>query len=164
MSGYTDGTKNSDGVKDASDEVVWRKKARRLNLLSTALIFALAGWAVLAAWYEPWTIVRLVGIAMFAVSAVLVVVARAQLGAAYTTQAEARQLVTTGLYSRLQNPIYVFALTGVTGLILFLNKPWYFLFFLAVIPVQLSRIRRERKVLTETFGEAYVAYRKRTWF
>jgi protein-S-isoprenylcysteine O-methyltransferase Ste14 len=50
------------------------------------------------------------------------------------------------------------------GLLLFLNKPWYCLFFVVVVPVQLVRIRRERKVLSETFGERYEQYRRQTWF
>lgn len=169
MERYTGEPEATDGMTSGvtsggSDETAWRRNALRLNLGSTAMIVLIAGWAVLATWFEPWTWLRVVGMAMYVVSAALIVVARAQLGAAYTTGAEARQLVTTGLYSRIRNPIYVFAVPGVAGLFLFLNKPWYFLGFLVVIPVQIVRIRRERKVLTETFGDAYVEYRKRTWF
>lgn len=107
---------------------------------------------------------RVVGLALFVVSAVLVFVARLQLGSSFTTVAEARQLVTRGLYSRIQNPIYLFGAAAVAGLILFLNRPWYFLWFVIVIPVQIVRIRRERKMLRKTFGEAYEQYRKHTWF
>ena len=138
--------------------------ARRTNILSAALIVVVLCWALVVTRYQPWTVVRAIGLVLFAVSAVLVFVARLQLGSSFTAAAEARQLVTHGLYSHIQNPIYLFGIAAVAGLILFLNKPWYFLCFLIVIPVQMVRIRRERKVLSETFGETYERYRKQTWF
>lgn len=138
--------------------------ARRSNILSVALIVVVMCWAFVVTRDQPWTILRASGLALFVVSAVLVFVARLQLGSSFTAAAEARQLVTHGLYSRIQNPIYLFGIAAVAGLILFLNKPWYFLCFLIVIPVQIARVRRERKVLSETFGEPYERYRKQTWF
>ena len=40
----------------------------------------------------------------------------------------------------------------------------FLLFFLAVIPVQIFRARREARVLEEKFGEEYRVYRRGTWF
>jgi protein-S-isoprenylcysteine O-methyltransferase Ste14 len=145
-------------------QLSWRRKAQRYHLVTVVLILALTSWMLLATWEEPWTILRAVGLALFLVAAALVVVARVQLGSSFTARAEARHLVTTGLYSRIQNPIYLFAFIAMVGLLLFLNKPWYCLFFVVVVPVQLARIRRERKVLSETFGERYEQYRRQTWF
>jgi protein-S-isoprenylcysteine O-methyltransferase Ste14 len=34
---------------------------------------------------------------------------------------------------------------------------------LLVIPMQFVRARAEEKVLTETFGDAYLEYKRKTW-
>ena len=163
--GSPESSDNAEGSVDRyGDEILWQQKARRSNLISIVLIFVVTGWAFLATWFEPWTPLRAIGLGLFIVSAILVVIARLQLGSSFTTGAEARTLITRGFYSRIQNPIYIFATIGVAGLILFLDKPWYFLSFLIVIPVQMVRVRRERKVLMEKFGERYERYRQRTWF
>lgn len=154
-----------EGNREAGgDRSTQRPLPRRANILSAALVVAIFLWGLLVTRDEPWTVLRGVGLALFVVSSVLVFVARLQLGSSFTVAAEARRLVTHGLYSRLQNPIYLFAIGAVTGLILFLNRPWFLLCFVIVIPVQIARVRRERKVLRETFGEAYERYRKQTWF
>jgi protein-S-isoprenylcysteine O-methyltransferase Ste14 len=35
--------------------------------------------------------------------------------------------------------------------------------WLALTPIEVIRIRREERVLKETFGEQYTQYRSRTW-
>jgi protein-S-isoprenylcysteine O-methyltransferase Ste14 len=148
----------------SSEELAWQRKNRRLNVAFAVSIFLVTSWAFLATLYDPWTPLRVVGLITFIVSAALVFAARLQLGTSFSIGPQARRLVTTGLYSRIQNPIYFFAILTITGLIFFLNKPWYFLSFLVVIPVQMVRIRREREILSITFGERYEQYRKQTWF
>lgn len=93
------------------------------------------------------------GLCLVVPSEILVIVARLQLGGSFSVRAEARSLVAHGLYSRIQNPIYLFGGVTLAGLILFLDRPWYLIAFLIVIPMQLFRIRREREVLTKKFGE-----------
>ena len=78
--------------------------------------------------------------------------------------AQAKELVTHGLYSRIQNPVYVFGGMFFAGLVLFFGRPELFLIFLIMIPMQVMRIRKERQVLEAKFGDAYCEYRKRTWF
>jgi protein-S-isoprenylcysteine O-methyltransferase Ste14 len=151
-------------VDRTGKKIVWQREARRSNFITILLIIVITAWAFLATWFEPWTRLRILGLVLYLVSAILVVVARLQLGASFTTRAEARNLVTKGLYSRIQNPIYLFASIAGAGLILFVDKPWYFLTFLVVIPVQVVRIRRERKILAEHFGQRYERYRQQTWF
>src|SRR5262245_19623777 len=48
------------------------------------------------------------GIVVAAVAFPLWILARVQLGSAFSLRAEARRLVTTGLYSRIRHPVYVF--------------------------------------------------------
>ena len=53
-----------------------------------------------ALWFVP--------LALSVGCAVLWVVARRQLGAAFSVRPQARRLVATGLYAKLRHPIYVF--------------------------------------------------------
>jgi protein-S-isoprenylcysteine O-methyltransferase Ste14 len=95
---------------------------------------------------------------------VLWMVARRQLGASFAIKAEARKLVTTGLYSKIRNPIYFFA--GVAYAAVLIAGGWYLglVVFLIIYTHQLFRIRNEERVLTQAFGDEYLAYRARTWF
>ena len=90
--------------------------------------------------------------------------ARFQLGKSFSVSAQARQLVTRGLYSRIRNPIYVFGSLFIIGYILLLGRPLWLLIFLIIVPLQLWRARKEGRVLEAKFGEEYRAYRARTWF
>ena len=91
-------------------------------------------------------------------------VARKQLGASFAIRAEARKLVTSGLYSKIRNPIYFFAVIAYAAALV--AGGWYFglLIFLIIYTHQLFRIRNEERVLREAFGEEYLAYKARTWF
>jgi protein-S-isoprenylcysteine O-methyltransferase Ste14 len=87
-----------------------------------------------------------------------------QLGRAFSIQAKASTLVTSGLYSRIRNPIYVFGALMVVGLSVFSRQPWFLLVLAALIPLQVYRSRKESQVLEEKFGAAYVEYKRKTWF
>jgi protein-S-isoprenylcysteine O-methyltransferase Ste14 len=149
----------------ASDiaELPWKPNSKT-NRRSIGLIFLGTILAVIASWSQPWTTLRTLGLCILTPSEILVVIARFQLGPSFAVRAEARALVTHGLYSRIQNPIYLFGGLALVGLILFLDKPWYLIAFLVVIPVQVVRVRRERKILASKFGDSYLRYRKQTWF
>lgn len=118
-------------------------------------------------WEHPpdaWTPIRMIGIALILVGFVFWTVARFQLGASFAVQAEARQLVTRGLYSKIRNPIYLFGSMVVAGGILVFGKPMWLLIFVLLIPLQLWRARKESAVLEAAFGDEYRAYRAGTWF
>jgi protein-S-isoprenylcysteine O-methyltransferase Ste14 len=87
-----------------------------------------------------------------------------QLRKSFAVRARAKELVTQGLYSKIQNPVYVFAAILIAGLIIYAGQPRFFLFFLLLIPIQWIRIRNERRALEAKFGETYREYRRRTWF
>ncbi len=91
-------------------------------------------------------------------------VARYTLGRSFSIRAKATALVTTGIYSRIRNPIYVSGMFFIIGAALMLRKPYVLLFLVVIVPMQIIRARREARVLEEKFGEEYRAYRKRTWF
>jgi protein-S-isoprenylcysteine O-methyltransferase Ste14 len=112
----------------------------------------------------PWNATRWTGAILMVASFILFSIAHVQLGSSFSVSAQARNLVTTGLYSRIRNPIYLFGGLLIVGVLLFLNQPRYLLIFLILIPLQLVRMRQEAKVLEEKFGDAYRKYKKSTWF
>jgi protein-S-isoprenylcysteine O-methyltransferase Ste14 len=112
----------------------------------------------------PWNAMRWTGAILMVASFILFSIAHVQLGSSFSVSAQARNLVTTGLYSRIRNPIYLFGGLLIVGVLLFLDQPRYLLIFLILIPLQLVRMRQEAKVLEEKFGDAYRKYKKSTWF
>jgi protein-S-isoprenylcysteine O-methyltransferase Ste14 len=112
----------------------------------------------------PWDTMRWTGAILMVPSFILFSIAHVQLGSSFSVSAQARNLVTTGLYSRIRNPIYLFGGLLIVGVVLFLEHPRYLLIFLVLVPLQLVRIRREERVLEEKFGDAYRQYKKGTWF
>src|ERR1700677_2163134 len=104
------------------------------------------------------------GLALAAISFALVVLARALLGRSFTVAPKANDLVTHGLYSRLQHPMYAFVDLAVCGIALAVHR-WYVLLPLVILlPLQTRNARRERELLQEKFGERYEIYRRGTWF
>lgn len=118
---------------------------------------------VVAVWVRPHTAVLLVGVILAAAAFPLWVLARVQLGSAFSFTPQARRLVTTGLYSRIRHPVYVFGtLAGLASLVALQVWP-IFLLGLALIPITVVRALREERVLRSTFGAEYERYRGRTW-
>jgi protein-S-isoprenylcysteine O-methyltransferase Ste14 len=113
---------------------------------------------------SAWRPVHVVGLALLIPGALLVTIARIQLGNAFSIAPQATSLVTHGLYSRVRNPIYVFATFVLAGLILFLNRPWFLLSLIPLALVQAFRARSEARLLEQRFGDAYRRYRASTWF
>jgi len=107
---------------------------------------------------------QLTGICLLSIGFILWTVARFQLGSSFSVSAQARQLVTHGLYSKLRNPIYVFGSCVIIGLILTLGRPIWLLVFLIIIPLQIWRANKESSVLEAAFGDDYRRYRAQTWF
>lgn len=123
--------------------------------------FALAVWEHSPAKWGPMSIA---GLCIMTVGFLLWSVARFQLGASFAVTAQARSLVTHGLYSRIRNPIYVFGSCVIVGFFLILEKPLGLLIFVILIPLQIWRARKEAAVLEKKFGEEYRKYRASTWF
>ena len=111
-----------------------------------------------------WGTMQYVGVALLGLGFILWTIARFQLGASFTVSAQARQLVTHGLYSKIRNPIYVFGSCVIAGMILVLGHPIWLLIFLIIIPLQISRAGKESSVLEAKFGEDYRRYKADTWF
>jgi protein-S-isoprenylcysteine O-methyltransferase Ste14 len=90
--------------------------------------------------------------------------ARLQLGKSFAVTAQARELVTTGLYSKIRNPIYVFGLLTLCGIVIYLGQFWWLLAVPALAGLQVWRVRAESAVLEAKFGDEYRNWKAQTWF
>ena len=136
----------------------------KLNLITLAVALVAVVWLALHAGEVHWTALKVAGAVIAGVSLVMLIVARLQLGASFSVSAQARKLVTTGLYAKIRNPIYVFAGLFLVGLVMVTGR-WALLALLGIlVPMQVARARREEKVLTEAFGEECARYKAGTWF
>jgi len=111
-----------------------------------------------------WTPVRIAGAVLTLAGISLITLARWQLGDAFSIEPRATMLVTRGLYARIRNPVYVFGLVLIAGILLYLDLLRFLPLLIPVAIMQIIRARREAKVLEERFGDEYRAYRARTWF
>ena len=128
------------------------------------IVTAVAAAGMVAFSPGAWDLWRCIGLIIGVPGLVLVLTARQQLGSSFSVTPQARHLVTTGLYSKIRNPIYFFACFAVVGLALAIHQARFLLIFLIMIPMQVLRARAEAKVLEEKFGDEYRNYRRQTWF
>lgn len=135
----------------------------KLNLVSIFIIAV--ALVVFGARYihEPWPPLRIAGALLMLLSLSLIFVARFQLGRSFSVRAKATRLVTTGIYRRLRNPIYIFGCLLFVGLAMFISTWWPLALLLLIIPMQILRARREAAVLEAEFGDEYRRYRAGTW-
>ena len=119
---------------------------------------------VLVVWPGSWNLLRVIGSVLAVAGMAGVVTARCQLGRSFSITAQARALVTHGLYSRIRNPIYVFGIIALAGVFLVFHLRWGWILLLALIPLQVTRARKEARVLESKFGDEYRRYRSQTWF
>ena len=86
------------------------------------------------------------------------------LGDAWSIEAKAKKLVTSGIYSKIRNPIYLGIVLMLIGWALFIPCfVWAVGSVVAVIIVGI-KARKEEKVLLKKFGKKYQKYKKNTWF
>jgi protein-S-isoprenylcysteine O-methyltransferase Ste14 len=131
-------------------------------LLQCGIVLLVLGYLIVK--QSRWDALRCVALILAIPSAVLLMIARYQLGQSFSVTAQARELVIDGIYSKIRNPIYVFGGLFICSVLLLLGKPLYLAVFAVLIPLQIVRARKEAKVLEEKFGDAYRTYRARTWF
>jgi protein-S-isoprenylcysteine O-methyltransferase Ste14 len=136
----------------------------KANVITLVVIVVMTVWLAAQVGSVAWTPVKVVGGVMAAAGVVLLIVARLQLGSAFSVQAKAKKLVTTGLYSRIRNPIYVFSAMFLVGIVIVLERWLLLLPIAALVPLQVVRARREARVLAAAFGEEYARYKAGTWF
>jgi len=89
------------------------------------------------------------------------VVVLTQLRESFSIMAEARQLVTTGVYRLVRHPLYLAEEIAAIGVVMQFFSPWTALILAVQISFQLRRMRNEEVILTAIFPE-YLAYCKKT--
>ena len=137
----------------------------KLNFGTLLLVVVVLGFLLFRyVWKLVWTPWQIVGLTIFVPAFLLFVLARIELGRAFSVKAKASTLVTTGLYGRIRNPIYVFGGLMSVGIFIFVHRPWWLLIWVPLIPLQVFRVRKEQQVLEAKFGDAYRDYKRRTWF
>jgi len=136
-------------------------KLYRVGILGYVAYLVFLGFAIVAG---PRNIPAYVALCLSFACSVLWLVARRQLGDAFSVTPQARHLVTRGLYSKIRHPVYVFGTPAFLFIVLALTGWSALLVWVIVILIQVVRLRREERVLADTFGDEYTAYRTRTWF
>ena len=139
---------------------------RRKFIAFTVVQIVAAGFAfwILMRFPTPWNTQRYLGTALAVVGISGIAIARYHLGRSFSIRAEAHQLVTWGVYSKIRNPIYVFGVVMIAGFLLVVQRPALWIILGVVILGQVVRARREARVLEAAFGDAYREYRRKTWF
>lgn len=138
---------------------------RRLTPVLVPALLSIVLWQWFTLFdHSTWRPRHTLGLAILVPGCMLWTTARYQLGAAFTARAEARALVTNGLYRWIRHPIYVSAEIVALGIIIFLGRPILFVVWAVSLPFQVRRARREESVLEAAFGSAYRAYKAQTWW
>jgi protein-S-isoprenylcysteine O-methyltransferase Ste14 len=91
----------------------------------------------------------------------LAVLVLLQLRGSFSIMAEARQLVTSGVYRWVRHPLYLAEELAVIAIVLQFLSPWTTLLLAVQIAFQLRRMRNEERVLSATFPE-YAEYKEKT--
>jgi protein-S-isoprenylcysteine O-methyltransferase Ste14 len=136
----------------------------KLNIVTLVVVIVALILFATYAMNLAWTPLRIAGVAIALPAFILFSIARVQLGRSFSVEAKATELVTTGVYSKIRNPIYVFGALMMFGIIIWAGQPLLLLFYLILIPMQIIRARKESAVLEAKFGETYLEYKKNTWF
>jgi protein-S-isoprenylcysteine O-methyltransferase Ste14 len=114
---------------------------------------------------SPWTPKHIAGAVLLVIGFIGWLTARLQIREFFAVTAQAQGLVTTGIYSRIRNPVYFFGIVLFAGMALFLTLPWWVLLLMILaIFMQIWRAKNEARVLEAKFGDAYREYRRKTWF
>jgi protein-S-isoprenylcysteine O-methyltransferase Ste14 len=137
---------------------------KRLTPLLVLMLIGVTFWL----WFTKldgsvWQPHHSIGVAIAVPAWLLWARARYDLGDSFTGRAEARALVTRGMYSRIRHPIYIFGECLAAGLFVFFDQPLFWLLFAVTIPMQVLRARKEDRVLEAAFGDDYRSYREQVW-
>lgn len=126
------------------------------------IIFLTLGYIFFYTWEG--NISEIVGVSMTGCALLLWIKARLDLGTSFSIRPRTNELVTRGLYTKIRNPMYVFGAVAIFGLLLALNNPYLYPFFVVLLVVQFFRARKEEKALVKHFGDTYLKYKEGTWF
>ena len=148
-----------------------RRQSARPWIIFT--LIAVLAWAALAHLAPPgflqqhvlpdgtWT--QLIGLAMTITGLGFAVWARIHLGKNWSSTPEIKvghELIRTGPYRFVRNPIYTGLLFGYAGTAIAAGVVWAFVLILFLLGAFLLKIREEERFLLGEFGEEYEKYRR----
>jgi protein-S-isoprenylcysteine O-methyltransferase Ste14 len=149
--------------------VAWRNRSRgtedgmrTIGLAASIVLLTLGAFVLIRHATSRETLY--VGGAAVVIAVPLLGLARRQLGSAFSIAPRAKGLVTHGLYARMPHPMYVFLDLALLGVVVALRQAWLLVIWVGLVLVQAWQAQREGKVLEQAFGDAYRAYRRRTWW
>lgn len=137
---------------------------KEASLVTWVPLVAIGGMVAIGAPSRSWSWQCIGGLALAAAALTALTVARLNLGDSFSVTPQAKKLVTSGIYSKIRHPVYVFSWLALAGLALYFEKPVLLLLLLPVIPLQVWRARKEEAALEGRFGGQYREYRAKTWF
>ncbi len=109
----------------------------------------------------PRTPIFWIGWAIFLTGIFIRMIALKQLGSMYSLNVEIREhhkLITTGIYSLIRHPLYLAYIIDTIGVILFLQKIYFYPILLVTIVGLKIRINNEDQELINFFGNVYKEY------
>ena len=127
------------------------------------LYAVLAGVFFALTWPDNIGLNHITGILITMVAFLLWLVARVQLGNAFSIGAKANHLVSTGLYSKFRHPVYYFSILAVIGISVYIWSPFMLIPIGLLLFLEVYRINKEEKILTDKFGKTYTDYKAKTW-
>ena len=109
-------------------------------------------------------IIRLLCFLFSLITYILWFISRIQLGTSLTLFIHTNKgpLITTGMYSKFSNPIYLFGTISLFLYILAINYQ-YLIIFIILIPIQYIRATLESKALAKKYGDIYDEYINNVW-
>ena len=132
-----------------------------IKYLDISLITAIGSWLAFQSWES--SIRFYLGLALLPIGLAIWLMGLIHLGKAFHGLPMAKQLVTTGIYSKFRHPVYVGSIFFFLGLCLCTAHWGVIIFTVLLLFTQVFRAKSEEKKLAEKFGDEYLKYRKRTW-
>lgn len=106
---------------------------------------------------------KIVGLILFVIGLSIMIIGQATLRMSYSSTLvikKGQKLRINGIYRFTRNPIYFGFILVAIGIPIYASSLYGFLIMLLEIPICLSRIRIEQKMLIEEFGDEYRKYMK----
>lgn len=74
-----------------------------------------------------------------------------------------KNLVTSGIYSKIRHPMYLGINFTLIGLMFLYHKIWFIIIVTLIVLYFFRRMHTEDKYLTKKLGKRYQEYKKKTW-
>lgn len=139
-------------------------KSTKLKLLMPVIYATLAIMYFVLSWPAKPLAYHFAGVTITLVAFAFWLVARVQLGNAFSVAPKASYLVQSGVYSKLRHPVYYFSIAAVAGIGLYVWSIFALVPTIGLVLLEVYRIQKEEKLLEQEFGKQYTDYKQKTWF